>query len=81
MRRGVKRFRDSAAQAASRVRQRKGKESLVDVTGFEPAAPCLQILGAYKMNNLRGVATDRQIRPQVTTLKGVKIGWSILGSY
>jgi len=53
---------------------------MVDVTGFEPATPCLQILGARKMNNLRGVTTGGQALPQVTTPKGVNFGCAILGS-
>jgi hypothetical protein len=43
------------------------KKMLVDVAGIEPATPCLQILGARKMNNLRGVATEGTILLQVTT--------------
>jgi hypothetical protein len=32
-----------------------------------PATPCLQILGARKLNNLRGITTRGQILLQVTT--------------
>jgi hypothetical protein len=58
-----------------------GDKYLVDVTGFEPATPCLQILGARKINNLPGIATGREMLPQMTTPKGVSNAMSILGSY